>query len=397
MKVFFVSFFSIFFLLVKNLYPVATCSGEICKTIPENYLQQIQELDLQFKIQYLDLLLRSMGEASAMANTGSGRVGLGSLNKFQVGVGGTASFLTNKPVNLAYKETTLSRLPNVGFSINPGFNLGVNLGWLLTKGGGQDIYLKDWEEDDDESKENEEENVLPTYFHRFNLYVHGMSLNSSVSDFTFIKPKKFGVEGDLSISQYGLDLRYMLFTSYLQQGFFRFMGMSVGVGYHRLKNDLQLTVTKANNTQFKVGPYIGAWVGNSNLDYEMTVVSIPVDLRVGFEFFKFFTLFGGGGFVKSDIDGSVLLARGGPLKLSLDPNFTSVANALTPALFQTLQEVVKQEGYLDIRITSQQKFSFSNGYGLVGFEISLGPIQFVAEGIFFANSGSGNIAIKANF
>jgi hypothetical protein len=378
---------------------VATCTGTICTSLPPEYLRQLNQLDLQFRVQYLDELLVSMGRASAMANIGTGLIGLGSINKYQVGLGGTASFLTNKSISVAYQDTAIRRLPNIGFAVSPGITAGVNLGWLLEKGGGHDVFRKEWEEDEEDDEENDEEEIqsTPTLLHRFTIYMHGMSLNSGLNDYKMIQPKNYGVEGDISMSQYGLNIRYLILPPGIDHGVYRFMGINLGIGYHRLKNEISVTSTKDGNSEFRLGPYLGAWVGDTKLDYDLTTVSIPVDFRTGIQIFGGFTFFLGAGFAKHDIDGSVSLQRGGPLRLSLDPDFAYTANTLTPIQFQTLQEAVKQEGYLDIRMQSQEKFGFSNGYGILGFEFEIAGFQFMGEAILFGKAGSGSLGFKLNF
>lgn len=375
---------------------ISTCTGEICNILPQEYLQQLNELELQFRVQYLDKLMDSMGRASAMGNIGTGMIGLGSLNRFQLGVGGSASFLTNKTVEIAYKETYLRRLPDLGFSIAPSVSLGVNLGWFIHKGGGHDVFLKEWE-DVDEDEFDHEIDTFPHILHRFNLYIHGMKINAGLNDFQGIQPQNFGVTGDLKIENYGAMLRYVLITPGLDSGFYRFMGMNVGVGYYRFVNNLNVVSSKHGNAEFKLGPFIGSWIGNTSLDYELTTSSIPIDLRVGFEFLKVFTLFFGGGYSKNDVDASLLLVRSGPLRLSMDPNYPYVTNALTPAIFQTIQEVVKKEGYFDLRTQSQAKLSYSKGFGILGLEFQIGPAMLFAEANLYGKAGAGVLGMKLSF
>lgn len=382
--------------LPQTIHSVSTCTGEICSILPPQYLQQLNELEFQFRAQYLDRLMESMGRASAMGNVGTNTIGLGSLNRFQIGVGGSASFVTNKTVSIFYKDTTVQRLPDLGFSIAPSVSFGVNLGWLLHKGGGHDVFLKEWE-DVEEEELDPEKDTFPHILHRFNVYIHGMKIDTSVKDFQSIQPNAFGVEGNLKIENYGGMLRYVLITPGLDYGFYRFMGMNVGIGYSRFVNDLNLTSSKHGNAQFKLGPFIGSWVGDTKFDYGLTTVSIPIDLRIGFELLKVFTVFMGGGYSKNDIDVSLLLTRSGPLRLSTDPNYPYVANALTPAVFQTIQEVAKKEGYLDLRTQSQFKISYNKGFGILGFEFQIGPAMLFAEANLYGKSGAGVIGMKLSF
>lgn len=384
------------FSIPSSVHAIATCTGEICDILPPQYLQQINELELQFRLQYLDKLVDSMGRASTMGNVGTGMIGLGSLNKFQIGVGGSASFLTNKAIEIAYKETYLRRLPNLGFSIAPSVSFGVNLGWLLHKDGGHEVFLKDWEELEEDEIDSEKD-TFPHVLHRFNLYMHGMKINAELSDFQSIQPKNFGASGSLEIENYGAMLRYVLITPGLDHDFYRFMGMNVGIGYYRFVNNLNVISSKHGNTEFKSGPFIGAWIGNTNLDYKLTTSSIPIDLRVGLEFLKVFTLFFGGGYSKNDVDVSLLLTRSGPLRLSMNPNFPYLTNVLTPALFQTIQEITKREGYLDLRTQSESKLSYTQGFGVIGLEFHLGPAMLFAEANIYRKSGAGVLGIKLSF
>ncbi len=373
-----------------------TCEGKVCNLVPPALLQEIYQLDNQFQFQYMDKLSTSMAIAGSNSNLASGMIGLGSLNRFQIGGGVGASQVSERNTSIAYGSTYIDKLPNLGVGISPTFAAGINLGWALGLGGAHYEYVN-YDDDDDEDSDEEVSSVAPTLLHRFNLYVNGGKSHASISDFKSIAPKS-SWEGDMHFSQWGFMLRFLVFAPGPDAYWFRFMGVSIGAGYSKSIATMNLISAKLNNTRFQSGNLSGRWIGDTQMSYDLNVRTFPIDIRGGFRLMNFLTLFGGLGYAKHSTDVVLELSRKGPVTLSNDFYSGSITSYISPAVYNLFGGIIKQEGFLTVESKSYQKLIFGQGYGVFGVEVNVSFLQVFSEFYFTGHRGAtGNLGVKLNF
>ena len=71
---------------------------------------------------------------SVISNNNSGMIGVGYVNRFQIGAGLGAGFVKKDDINVVYKDVNIPKLPNMGIAAAPTAMFAFNLGWLLGKG-----------------------------------------------------------------------------------------------------------------------------------------------------------------------------------------------------------------------------------------------------------------------
>lgn len=373
-----------------------TCEGKVCDLVPPSLLQEIYQLDSQFQFQYMDKLSTSMAIAGSNSNLASGMIGLGSLNRFQIGAGVGKSKVSERNTSIAYGSTYIDKLPNIGIGISPTFAGGLNLGWAFGLGGAHYEYVN-YDDDEDDEDDEEVSSVAPTLLHRFNLYVNGGKSHASTSDFKSVL-QKTSWDGDMHFSQWGFMLRFLVFAPGPDAYWFRFMGLSIGAGYSKSIATMNLTSAKLNNTGFQTGNFSGRWIGDIQMNYDLNVRTFPVDIRSGFRLMNFLTLFGGIGYAKHSTDVVLELSRKGPVTLTNDFYSGSVTSSISPTVYNLFGGIFKQEGFLTAESKSYQKLIFGQGYGVFGVEVNVSFLQVFSEFYFTGHRGAtGNLGVKLNF
>jgi hypothetical protein len=350
-----------------------TCTGTACEALPDSYKTQINELPSQFQSQYLSKVLENMNQSSAAVNSISSLQGMGSINKFQIGVGMSASGSQQESIDFKYRDFSFKELPNVGFGVSPNLMLGFNLGWLLGQG------PRDADDVNDRS-----------ILHRINFYFSGFSVNTNTADSKGSVPSSFEYSGKLGMSQAGMGVRMDL----VQPGdgiFLRFLGINAGIGVRKQNFAFELEDTKSSNAKFTLGTLTGTWISQTQFDYSTKAYSVPIDFRTGFQILRFISIFGGMGVTKSTAESSMSITRDGPVKFSADAATTALYSTATTATVTTADKLA---GNLNMSLSESSKKSYSQSYALVGFEIDVWKLKILAEAYVMDKIQAASVGVK---
>jgi hypothetical protein len=349
------------------------CTGTACAALPDSYKTQINELPSQLQSQYLSKVLENMNGSAASVNSISSLQGMGSINKFQIGLGMSASGSQQESIDFKYRDIAFKDLPNVGFGVSPNLMLGFNLGWLLGQG------PRDADDVNDRS-----------ILHRINFYFSGFSVNTNTADSKGSVPSTFEYTGKLSMSQTGMGVRMDL----VQPGdsiFIRFLGVNAGIGIRKQNFAFELEDTKSANANFTLGTLTGTWISQTQFDYSTKAYSVPMDVRTGFQIFRFISIFGGMGVSKSTAESRMSIYRDGPVKFSAD---ASTAALYSTATTSTVTNEDRLAGNLNMSLSESSKKSYSQSYALVGFEIDVWKLKILAEAYAMDKIQAASVGVK---
>ena len=217
---------------LSGLTAKTTCSGEVCTTIPQKYISDLDNIDAAFDSQYMQPVFQSMVEASVISNNNSGMIGVGYVNRFQIGAGLGAGFVKKDDINVVYKDVNIPKLPNMGIAAAPTAMFAFNLGWLLGKGPYLNPPSEEKVKKNPELEEDEEEEEERSILHRFNFYFHGMKANYyTTSDVKAAYGNKPELSGALSVESFGAMMRFQLIEPKISTlDLIGFSGVSIGVG-----------------------------------------------------------------------------------------------------------------------------------------------------------------------
>lgn len=371
-----------FFLSPSFVEAKVTCSGDACSILPTTIQSQINNLDQALQLQYTDKVLATMSEAAVVSNINSSLMGPGLVNRFQVGMGVAVAGQQKEDINVVYQNLSFQKLPNVGASIAPNFIVAVNLGWLM--GGGP----------------SDTEPELRTFLHRFNLYLHGFQFNFSQGDVQkAIEAQNKNVDLGGDITSGGFTLRYQLIENYSDGiGLFEFTGISMGLGLHYQRQLIDVTYNDNKTQSLTLGPAVGTWGGATTFNYSSTVTSVPIDLRTGFRFFYFFTLFAGGGTSMNFGSSSLNLSRSGPLVLALDSSaISSSLSAEIAALIPASALGQTKTGTLTMDVSGKAQAPNTTNFLIAGVEINALITKLTVEAVVAQNVQSVMVGAKFAF
>lgn len=351
---------------IQSLHSQVICSGSACDILPSSIRTQLTASSSALETQYVDKVLESMVESAVLTNINSAMMGPGLVNRFQVGASISAAGQKKEDITVVYRDLNFNNLPNVGATITPNINLAFNLGWILGHG----------------PSDSPEENAH--YLHRFNVYLHGFQYNFSNGDVQdLIKRQQDNLQLGGGISNYGAMIRFHVFPSYGDEyGVFEFSGISLGLGLHYLKQDLNIIYSDSTRQTLALGSTAtGTWSGDTNFRFKSTVTSVPMDVRTGFRFFYFMTLFAGVGTSLNFGSSSLDFSRSGPLALTV----TNGTNTLS------------QSGTLSLALNGKANPPNSMGYVVGGLEFNLLFLKVLVEGMASKNIQSANVGVKIAF
>ncbi|PJZ84075.1 Lsa36 family surface (lipo)protein [Leptospira harrisiae] len=377
-------FITIGFGLIPNgsIQAKVTCTGDACTILPATIQSQINSLDTALQLQYTDKVLSSMSEAAVISNINSSLMGPGIVNRFQVGAGLTVAGQQKEDINVAYQSLSFQKLPNVGASLAPNFVVAVNLGWLM--GGGP----------------SDTEPELKTFLHRFNLYLHGFKFNFAQGDVqkaVEAQSKNVQLGGDITTG--GFTLRFHIIENYSDGiGLFEFSGISMGLGLHYQKQEIDVTYNDKKTQTITLGPAIGTWGGSTTFNYSSTVTSVPIDIRTGFRMFYFFTIFAGAGASMNFGSSSLNLSRSGPLTLALDSS--AISASLSPeiaALIPASALGQTKTGTLTMDLSGKAQAPNTTNFLIAGIEINALIAKLTMEAIVAQNVQSVMVGAKFSF
>ncbi|MDX1958659.1 MAG: hypothetical protein SFU98_08810 [Leptospiraceae bacterium] len=383
---------------VSSLFAKATCTGAVCTQIPGLFLNELNQSEIQFRTQYLDKVLDSMTRATMSTNIASSQQGIGTVNRFQVGAGVGASLTKLEEINVNFQNWGVYKLPSGGGAVAPNVMAAINLGWLFGKGG-RDAYLgsKKIPEYTTVEEVAKDDGETDSILNKFSLYVHGMQLKYDMKDFKSVNINSEGVSGNISLKQYGFMLRYQVFDPTDTSWLFRFMGLSLGAGYHYHNFNADILESNKTSTRVTAGNFSGSWIADTNFIYKSESKALTADIRSGIELFNFMTAFAGAGYSRNTGDTDLRINRNGLLRLYTDPKQIQGADYLTPTEIANLQEISKKEGNLHVDIQDYKKLEWNQGYFVGGFEFQIFKMQLLLEGMAMEKTRSVNIGIKANF
>ncbi|GBF37860.1 Lsa36 family surface (lipo)protein [Leptospira johnsonii] len=385
--------YAAFLILASSLYFIPVSSAEaqvscippasgnnVCSLIPASTAAQFNGLEETIRKEYLNELTKSMADASVLANINASMMGPGTINRFQVGAGLGVAGVQKDDINIQYSDISIPKFPNVGASINPAVMAGVNLGWLLGQGPADQA-------DPDEKNKNSGRSFL----HRINIYAHGFQGNIANGD---IKSLSDSTSKDLSMSgnvnSFGMTVRFQIARErYTKLDFFGFTGISLGIGFHRKWEEINMNYHPSGTDAVKVefGPATGRWDADVNFAYQSKVQSVPVDIRTGVRLFYILTLFAGAGISNNTGYTKLNLGVSGPLYLALDPN----ASGLPPEIIQQMNG--NASGTLSLRTSGSADVRTQMNYFVGGFELNILMFKVLAEAmatddkIYSANLG----------
>ncbi|TGM74218.1 hypothetical protein EHR01_11985 [Leptospira mtsangambouensis] len=359
-----------------------TCTGDACTILPASIQSQINSLDTALQLQYTDKVLATMSEAAVISNINSSLMGPGIVNRFQVGAGMTVAGQQKEDINVAYQNLSFQKLPNVGASLAPNFVVAVNLGWLM--GGGP----------------SDTEPELKTFLHRFNLYLHGFKFNFAQGDVQkAVEAQNKNVELGGDITTGGFTLRFHIIENYSDGiGLFEFSGISMGLGLHYQRQEIDVTYNDKKTQTLTLGPAIGTWGGSTTFNYSSTVTSVPVDIRTGFRMFYFFTIFAGAGASMNFGSSSLNLSRSGPLTLALDS--AAISASLSPeiaALIPASALGQTKTGTLTMDLSGKAQAPNTTNFLIAGIEINALITKLTVEAIVAQNVQSVMVGAKFSF
>lgn len=309
-------------------------------------------------------------------------MGPGIVNRFQVGIGASVAGQRKEDINVIYQDLNFRSLPNVGASVAPNILLAVNLGWLL--GGGP----------------SDTEPELKTFLHRFNLYLHGFKFNFAQGDVqkaVEAQNKNVDLGGDITTG--GFTLRFHVFENYSDGiGIFEFSGISMGLGLHYQRQNIEIRYDDNKTQTISLGPAIGTWGGATVFNYNSTITSVPIDIRTGFRMFYFFTIFAGGGTSLNFGTTNLSLSRSGPLTLALDSS--AVASTLgTTIASQIPAGAIGQtrNGTLTLDLEGKAQAPNTTNFLIAGVEINALIAKITAEAIVAQKVQSVMLGVKIAF
>ncbi|MCW7487237.1 Lsa36 family surface (lipo)protein [Leptospira meyeri] len=377
-------FCTICFGLIPNgsVQAKVTCTGDACTILPASIQSQINSLDTALQLQYTDKVLATMSEAAVISNINSSLMGPGIVNRFQVGAGMTVAGQQKEDINVVYQNLSFQKLPNVGASLAPNFVVAVNLGWLM--GGGP----------------SDTEPELKTFLHRFNLYLHGFKFNFAQGDVQkAVESQNKNVELGGDITTGGFTLRFHIIENYSDGiGLFEFSGISMGLGLHYQRQEIDVTYNDKKTQSLTLGPAIGTWGGSTTFNYSSTVTSVPVDIRTGFRMFYFFTIFAGAGASMNFGSSSLNLSRSGPLTLALDS--AAISASLSPeiaALIPASALGQTKTGTLTMDLSGKAQAPNTTNFLIAGIEINALITKLTVEAIVAQNVQSVMVGAKFSF
>lgn len=288
-------------LVTSGLQAQMTCTGGGCAFLPLDQ-GQLNSIYDNLKTQYFDQVFDDMAEATVMAGINTSPMGAVNLEGVTIGANLAAGYRTLEEVDVLVPGVgTLDDLPSTGAAAQPRLYLGVNLGSIL--GSANTI------------------GVTPAWYSpkRFDLYLS--YLDYSVDQPASMKDEDSNMDWTVGAKVKGIELRYQLVRGDHQNGessMFDFLGLSVGLGYHELQQDVTftndpeaVTINLESNTNV-------VWDASDNFIYEARITTIPLDFRLGFRFLYLFSLSLGGGVAWSRGNADFTATRSGPAYLESD-------------------------------------------------------------------------------
>lgn len=348
------------------------CTGPGCAFLPISQ-STLDQMYYDLKDQYMDKLFDDMAVAAALANASGAPAGTVNLSGWTVGASVGAGYLPLKKVNVpitGYGE--IKDMPRTGAAVNPRIFLGCNLGWLLNN---------PYDPFDSDSTQSAPFFLSPA---KFDVYA------------SFIEDRRTFDSGDqghiiVNTRNRGFDVRYHLVEGKpLAAGpLLRFLGVSLGAGYHTALLDLNATQTKGQKLKLNAASGTSMiWDGAILATMRSELKTIPVELMTGMQFLYFlnFTFGGGMAYSKGGVDFN--LTRVGPVYVSGDS-----AALLAAAAGQSVTSSA-YTSYLTMTLNGSGKVPKNVAYGKLGLDINLLWLKIFAEGMYSKRAYGANVGVR---
>jgi len=346
----------------------AACVGTTCSNLPFNQ-NSFNNLYFQFQSQYANKLFDGMAQASTLANITGPPIGTVNLQEFTVGFG----------AGIGYVPFQKGALSLIGFGIVqdaitggvygiPRIFAGANLGWLIGS-----PY-------DPDTRERSPSFLSPA---RFDLYVQAID-HRRQDGFDH-----GNIKADAELYTRGFDIRYHLVegSPITDGGWLRFLGVSVGAGYHLSRVSLNIEQYAKYRITAENGVPV-TWEGTNYIDFQSALKSYPVEIVSGLQFLNFLSLSLGMGVATNSGYANIHLTRAGPMYRSSDqvssPLSTLGLRAVPVASSSFVVLNIPGGGHLP-RYTSYFKF---------GLDLSFWRVKVFVEAIRTGRSIGANVGTR---
>ncbi len=280
-----------------SLYSQMYCQGDGCSYLPIDSTD-LNKIFTALQTNYLNEVLKDMATANAYSLTNTIPSSVVNLDEFTLGASIVFAQTKQRKIDVFVPDYgTLEDMPSIGVSLIPSVFVGMNLGYMLSD---EPTPIK-----------------IPWYsIHRLDLYI--TYLNSGVNNEQFNTGKKKESWQVLSKS-IGLDIRYHLAegdkeTSY----FFGFSGVSLGVGYHKINQNLKYIQKDSKIILDASNKADLTWKADNQVELTGKMELYSLDIRTGIQLLYLFRFSIGAGhsWLKGNTD--LKFQRFGPITVTSD-------------------------------------------------------------------------------
>lgn len=358
--------------LARPVHAQAFCQGTGCGAIPFSQ-DSLNSLFFQFQYQYTNQLFSDIARAGTLANISSAPTGSVNLQKFTLGVGGSAGFvpLQNKTLTMP-GVGVFQDVPSGGAYAIPHIFGGVNLGYLM--GNAYDPY--------------DSNGSAPSMLSlsRIDVYATGAEYREHYSR------DNHNLKVVAGFYNRGFDVRYHLVEGSNIAGgpLFRFLGVSLGTGYHLSR----LNIQAEQYQKYRVASLSGVqvfWDGYNYLNIQTKIKTYPVEIMSGMQLLYVLSLSVGGGVTTNSGYADMNLTRIGPVYPSTDVLNNLLSSAGVNLISNTFTS------YLTMNISGKGTIPKHVPYAKVSLDINLGPAKIFAEGISTRRAYGANAGVRVQF
>ena len=344
---------------VAGLEARVRCYGPACVSVPADDARR-QLTFLSLHLQYQERIRRENLRAASLANLMRTSGGGQKLEGFSAGLGsGSAWTASNRMDAHVPGAGSFTNLPVSGSAVQPSLSLGANLARLrelLGKGVGP---------------VGPERSSAPFSLGRFDLYLH--MVHARAQDQDWGHPREQSARG--SVRSRGAELRYQILEERaLGKSSLRFLGLSVGIGYHGTNSTLTIRepVTRVgyspSNPTGEEQPVI--WDLSNDISMKAHLNTMPLELRGGMSLWVF-DLYLGLGAARHKGNGRFSTVGVGPAY-----NASNVQGAVEGA---AVGASAHADAVLGMLLSGQNYVNISNAYSRIGIEVGPEFLRVSAE------------------
>ena len=363
----------LFPLMPSSVSAQITCTGAACSNLPLSP-QQLDQMLLDFRFQYLDVLMDDMGRAAVVSNMSGAPIGTVNLSGFTAGAGVAGGIVEEHKVPVLISGIgTMTDIPSGGASVVPRAHFGMNLGKLFGKS--YDPF-----KDSEDSKPSW---ISPA---RFDIYINLMDYkyqkkNEITYNYLNSSPK---LEDTFSASSNykGADLYYHIMEGkgIAPKRLFDFLGLSVGVGMHESLQKIEYYNADSKSViNLNSGTQV-IWHGSDIASLNVKARSNTAELKTGIRFLYFFTLTGAVGSAANYGSSKLQYTRYGRIYLSND--IAAAAGLTLP------------DAWLALNLTSEKDIPKRTNFQKVGLELNFAAFKIAFEGMQVGKDKGGSVSLR---